>query len=489
MITLAFVTCKRLHLFRQCIASFGSRAFASEVWVIDDNSSESDRDAMRELVPEAQLLFKTPAQKGHAHSLNFLLKHVRTRFLMIVEDDFVFLPGHNAKMYVEQMLAILDAQPNAGQVLFNINYSETLQGAIIGPGIRKTTPVGGYEYVVHEHDPAGRSKHPGPNCAYWPHFSLRPGLWDLERIRIYLAPDHRLVFDPYEDHFEMAFAKTYTSKGMVTCFLPVVAMKHIGKLTSDHSGAIKNAYALNDEPQFVKRDAVDKQRWVYINLAKRPDRRQAFEERMRSATVRVIDRVEAVDGSTHVLAPDECFLFRGCDYSHRQGIVGCALTHYRLWVDFARGDNQYLVVFEDDYSPPAGLGTLDERVKDALEQMRDDDADILILAHHAVKTKPLPQGLVSTSSESLASSYGGTGAYILSQRGAEKLVHFIRTRGFVHAVDTMLQKSIDSGVRVSYLRGDMCGSTPGIANNAPDVDSNIQHTYSPVRFYYTSVKN
>ncbi len=89
LITITTTTCKRLDLFKPTVNSFIAccldfEKFEIDKWlVIDDNSSQEDRKEMAKLYPFLTFINKTQAQKGHARSINMMLRHVHTPYLFI----------------------------------------------------------------------------------------------------------------------------------------------------------------------------------------------------------------------------------------------------------------------------------------------------------------------------------------------------------------------------------------------------------------------
>lgn len=490
LVTLTMTTCKRLDKFVTTLTSVlrciqDLEEYVAEVIIVDDQSSDEDREKMQALFPWATFVFKTPEQKGHVRSANMVLKMARTPYVLHIEDDWEFWVQYP---FLAHMLDVLRSNPSCLQVLFNQNYSETPAEYTSHGGVFAATPSGN-AYVVHEHHNQ-RLAH--PNCAYWPHFSLRPGLWNVETLRERVG-----FFNPAASHFEMEYGQRYTGRGYVTAFLPGMVCTHLGKLTNREG---ENAYSLNGEPQFQapRRSVLDTFLWVCINLTRRPDRYKGFCDRTRRVST-VVHRGEAVDGLEYTLTADEERVFSAGDYNLNAGIVGCALSHLKLWQLLLQLGQEVkgLVVFEDDYAPPnegAGLEHIVARLveePDSDEPGGDDDGDwdawdILVLSHHltpsgraavaaaaAAGAQPDDTTECVSAGVSLASSYGGLFAYLIRPSGALKMLQYIKDAGMTNAIDTMVQLAADRGVKVRYLTVPH-GSSP-MANQDPSVDSDIQH--------------
>jgi hypothetical protein len=82
----------------------------------------------------------------------------------------------------------------------------------------------------------------GRNCGYWPHYSLQPSVVRASKILElgnYNSPNK---------FFERDYADRYFAKGYMTAFFNSIYSIHIGKQHWEKDG--KNAYALNEIPQF-----------------------------------------------------------------------------------------------------------------------------------------------------------------------------------------------------------------------------------------------
>ena len=96
-ISIAMTTCRRLSHFLavaeqivDMVTSFSS-TYLMEVVVVDDGSSDSDRAAMLSANPAFSFIFKSEDNRGHANSLNIIMRHVSTRYVLYLEDDWKLL--------------------------------------------------------------------------------------------------------------------------------------------------------------------------------------------------------------------------------------------------------------------------------------------------------------------------------------------------------------------------------------------------------------
>ena len=250
-IMITFTTCKRLDLFQQTVNSILNMWHdidRIDYWFcVDDNSSPHDREQMKTLYPWIDYDMKGPADKGHRPSMKIIwnkLNDLRPEYWIHMEDDFLF---HTPGSYIEKATQMMTDARNSGynvrQILYNRNYGETIQDYKI-QGHRLLRRMK-YEVALHQH------KHVEddvtyPNCHYWPHYSFRPSIIDVEAV---LAIGN---YDTPNQFFEMDYANQWMRLGFLSGFYNQITNRHIGRLTSERNDKTQpNAYELNDESQFV----------------------------------------------------------------------------------------------------------------------------------------------------------------------------------------------------------------------------------------------
>lgn len=519
LITLSITTCKRLDLFTRTMDSFlrscTDHSLISEWFCVDDCSSEEDRTRMKEKYPFFTFYFKTEAEKGHAKSMNIIMDHVQTPYLLHLEDDWEF--GYKTN-YIQKSLEVLNtfigahssANGPIAQVLFNRNYTETMDDPQTAGGIFQTT-LSGTRYFIHEYTPTPASQEKFNdkyghqlNSSYWPHFSLRPGVWRVSSVKKVGR------FCENIGHFEQEFAGRYVTQ-FCTAFLESFACTHIGRLTRDRfDSEKKNAYVLNDMPQFATKnpessakhlceplvsapvsapektiiikestDKLPKIKFFLINLDKRPDRLRAVQNQAFYKELSVA-RVPAIDGQK--LRPTEKLqrIFEGNDYNMKAGAVGCALTHIDLYIRLLEDDNaDAYCIFEDDIT---AVPNVTQKLDSLIAKLQINAWDLCFLGHHLcdnhrkmgnyTSKTAFPSPVQKSSVESLGFSLGGTFAYMISKNGARALLDFLNETGMTNCIDTMQQKSADS-LRVFY-------SEPILFESAiygENKDSDIQAVY------------
>nr|QBK85315.1 MAG: glycosyltransferase family 25 LPS biosynthesis protein [Iridovirus LCIVAC01] len=525
-VTFTITTCKRYDLFEKTINSFINCCedlHMIDSWLcIDDNSSQEDRLKMQKKYPFFRFYFKGKELKGHAQSMNIIWKQVKTPYLFHIEDDWQFF---KKRPYISHCLSVLGESETYGQCLINKNYAETGDDFDIIGGEFKRTPSG-IGYFIHDHYPNEKmhefiQKHGiGKNCAYWPHFSFRPSLLKMNALKIVGK------FNPQASHFEMEYAHRWVKNGFGSTFLEGINSLHIGRLTSERHDQTKlNAYQLNNEAQFTGKPAVVEEpkvkkrinTWVInlepkksnpepklavieevedisdyiqlktwiVNLERRPDRWEKFEKEIEDRlNFLKCERYYAVDGK--LLDKNSIQLqrlFNENDYNWRVGLVGCALSHIKLWIELLKDECEAYLILEDDAEI---LPNFEHRLCNIAHEADYKDWDVIFLGHH-IYEKYVDSSTFNSNNTvrcekwnriiSLTKSRGGTFGYLVSKRGAQGLLNFINNRGMTNGIDTMMQKAADD-LNVYYTSPHLVKSECFTGQNYNNLDTDIQFDHT-----------
>jgi GR25 family glycosyltransferase involved in LPS biosynthesis len=469
LITFTITTCKRYDLFEKTINSFlncCTDVHLIDKWfLVDDNSSEEDREKMKKNYPFFDFYFKEFSEKGHPRSMNIIREKVKTPFIFHMEDDWQYVFRQD---YITRCLEVLSYDESYGQCLINKNYGETEKDVFIIGGFPKKT-MRGLRYYIHEHcrDSEDYKIFYGkygtsPNSAYWRHFSFRPSL-----LRKHIL-DSLGEFNEKVSHFEAEYSGRYFNAGYVSVFLEGISCLHTGRLTSEINDNTKiNAYVLNDEKQFSGKEEYIKglstinlskeiilyesypklqnYRTFVINLDRRKDRWEIFLTESKNIGI-PYTRFSAIDGQK--LSPNDQLqrIFEGNDYYMRRGMVACALSHMKLWTELVYSSYDYYLILEDDITFVPDFA---KKLNHVLEKL-PEKWDLCYIGHHLwghTKTddhfdkEVLPEIIKKNHNESLRYSIGGTTGYLVSKQGASRLLGFINKFGMTNCIDTMQQKA------------------------------------------------
>jgi GR25 family glycosyltransferase involved in LPS biosynthesis len=493
-VTLTITACRRPALFERTVNSFFRCCTDLErigrFVCVDNGSAEVDRARMRELYPFFEFVLTDPEAERHPDSMNRILELVESPHWLHLEDDWQFFWRGP---YVERALAVLADDEAIAQVAFNRNYGETLADRGIAGGEVRRTSREGARYRVHTHlDPSTPAWEEYLDslpagvmtAAYWPHFTLRPSMMRTEAI----AEVGR--FEPGAGHFELEFAGRYAEAGLETAFFDEINCLHIGRLTSeDAGGPAPSAYELVGDgshparPRTVETESVVDERLeiAVINLDRRPDRWQSFQDAVRAAAGPAFAercvRFEAVDGAALRDTPEIRHLFRGNDFAFRRGIVGCALSHIALWrAGAAKDDGELLLIFEDDARPGERF---DRELATLCAELRGERAgfDLALLGYFP--NEPGGGEAPDQAGSRLRPMrwerhLGGSWAYVVSPQGARRLLELVERDGVQNGIDTF---KMLHGSELEALECDPPLVSAPLALAGSGIDSDIQDDF------------
>ena len=182
-------------------------------------------------------------------------------------------------------------------------------------------------------------------------------------------------------------------------------------------------------------------------------------------------------------------LFKGNDFGNRQGVIGCALSHYNLWKKLLESDFEYFIIMEDDF-------TIVESFKEEIEKINFEKYDILFMGYHMFsktleKVKHIYRNYNKNEDINLkidrlqmANYIGGTHCYSINKNGAKKLLDYINKNGIKRAIDWVLfnipeLECFETQPHISFAEWNEGGKK---------IDSDIQNIYDSIDLNYNNIK-
>jgi len=447
LFTFSITSCRRLSLFIETINSFITNFSDIKLisrWIcIDDNSTVEDRIIMKQKFPFFEFIFKPIDRKGHSISMQILADIVTTPYLIHIEDDRILLPNNEN---LSNIISIFNENSNIGQVCYNINYIETLDDNIKG-GLLKKTKNGLY-YYQHEYfsDPKEQLQYGlkyGPNCSYYPHFSLSPSV-----IKTSIFKNCKFK---QEISFEFNFGLQYVKNGFLTCFLPNINFIHKGRLTKDIFDYTKlNAYDLVNSVQFSH--SVNYKCFV-INLDRRKDRMKKILQQQ--CYLPFFTRFSAIDGNSLIYNHTLGLLCKHGNYNMRPGVIGCALSHLTLYHqlfndngvknnhnDHNPKDIDGYIIFEDDVVVTETFYPSVKRILTifGIQNIKPDIIFFTTVPKNFNSHIFTQTGIIRKTSVKDISldSNGGTGCYYISKKGAMAVFTYLEQNTLDVPIDMVL---------------------------------------------------
>ena len=212
-----------------------------------------------------------------------------------------------------------------------------------------------------------------------------------------------------------------------------------------------------------------------VNLEKRLDRKDNVIKIFKDIDFETYDFYNAIDGRTIDLNLEIKNLFTGNDFCNRKGVIGCALSHYNMWIELMNDDNiDFYIIFEDDI-------TLSPFFKENYGKMMEyinnnfNNIDLLFLGYHTYHEKNTIYNLFSIENFVNELYVGGTFGYIITKKGAIKMLNYIENNGIKHGIDYLFK--INKELNIFTLEPSIVLSE-WVRNLNDNVDSDIQKDQS-----------
>ena len=173
-----------------------------------------------------------------------------------------------------------------------------------------------------------------------------------------------------------------------------------------------------------------------VNMKRRPDRKEQLEKQLVNVGIHSYEFIEAVDGNELTPFEELRLLFERNDSGYKRGVLGCALSHIKLWKELSLDvNNDFYVILEDDI-------VLCENFKEKLEylvkQFTAQNLEHLGLGEYN-SAKILNQDLKALEiiEKDPYKIWNITFAYIISKPAATKLIDFINHCSVKSAIDNV----------------------------------------------------
>lgn len=236
---------------------------------------------------------------------------------------------------------------------------------------------------------------------------------------------------------------------------------------------------IQNDLEKVKVRELPKAKSLIINLKRREDRWTKLNPIL--SQFKNVERFEAVDGKTVTLNTKEKKMFEGNNHNWRVGIIGCALSHLRIWEKLVKDkDAEVYFVYEDDIE-------LSVRFSDKINSLLDNYngqefiflANTIASGHRTSQTHDLSSiGFNVTRWKYSPTCYGGTQGYMISKSGAKKLLKVVYEKGVKRAIDGFLLDnlpSLDTWECLPHLL-----FTEYYQDGKTDIDTDIQKDFTSV---------
>jgi len=174
-----------------------------------------------------------------------------------------------------------------------------------------------------------------------------------------------------------------------------------------------------------------------VNLKKREDRKNDMIKKLKSQNITNYSFFKAVYGKE--LEPTEYIknLFRNNDFDYRKGVIGCAMSHIKLYEQLLNDNqNDLYVILEDDIE---FTDNFMEKLEYCVNTCAKLSHDYTFIGGNTIKDKNSNINSLIISEITLSyfhpNKSNGTFGYIISKNGAKKILDYSNKYGIQWAID------------------------------------------------------
>ena len=205
---------------------------------------------------------------------------------------------------------------------------------------------------------------------------------------------------------------------------------------TDKLGKILKEFDYNIEVNYSLKREFNTSCIKVINLERRPDRKADITNQLQKHGINDYTLVEAVDGSQLEETQDLANLFQGNNFNNNKGVIGCALSHLKLWYELINDtNNDYYVILEDDIEL---YDDFKNKLKEYCTLFQQYGAEHLSLGVYDCNNEE--QRKISTENvtifrKNVYKFWNITFAYIISKQAAQKIIDFVNICSIKCAID------------------------------------------------------
>jgi FkbM family methyltransferase len=173
-----------------------------------------------------------------------------------------------------------------------------------------------------------------------------------------------------------------------------------------------------------------------INLKRRGDRKKQMIEQLENNYIKDYEFIDAVDGIELKNSLELEALFKGNNFHNRKGVIGCALSHLKIWNKLVNDkNNDYYVILEDDIELCPDFGN---KLKEHCFLFQKYDVEHLSLGVYDCnkeEQKKIYTKDIQIFKKDVYKFWNVSFAYIISKKAAKKIIDFVNTCSIKCAID------------------------------------------------------
>ena len=205
---------------------------------------------------------------------------------------------------------------------------------------------------------------------------------------------------------------------------------------TDKEGQIIEEYKHNQDVDYSIKKTFNSNCIKIINLKRREDRKKQIITQFEQNNIKDYEFIEAIDGLELEKTDELIKLFNNNNFENRKGVIGCALSHLKLWNNLINDtNNEYYVILEDDLE-------LCDNFKEKLikhcylfQRYNLEHLSLGVLECNYELQKTIHTDNINIIKKDVYKFWNISFAYIISKNAAKKIIDFVNNCSIKCAID------------------------------------------------------
>jgi len=173
-----------------------------------------------------------------------------------------------------------------------------------------------------------------------------------------------------------------------------------------------------------------------INLTNREDRKNQMIEQFRKENIQNYDIIEAVDGKDLEETNELYQLFQNNNFENKKGVIGCALSHIKLWNKLLNDEtNDFYVILEDDIELFDGFKTNLHKHCEIFQKQNLEHLSLGVFECNNKLQEKIHKNEITIFEKDVYEIWNIAFAYIISKNAVKKILEFINKCSIKCAID------------------------------------------------------
>jgi len=169
----------------------------------------------------------------------------------------------------------------------------------------------------------------------------------------------------------------------------------------------------------------------YINLKKEKDRNIHMKRQFKLQNLNNYHRFNGINGRLYKISKYEKSILISPKFKNKNGIIGCALSHYKLWQQLIKKNVDIALICEDDIE---FVDNFNLKLQHLIIQMKKEKYDIIVL-HNNIKKYEYDKISKIIHYNRLYWFGGGLTSYIINKKALKVLLEEIKRAGIYKEID------------------------------------------------------